>query len=1119
MADLFRRPLFWGVLGALALTGSYVFYTYYTTAFPVANITLTMNREQALEKAQELAQKFNNGPAHAWQTASFSTDADAKTYIELEAGGTPAFNTVIESGQYAPYTWQVRRFKEGDIHEVSFGFKPDGTPYEFAEQLSENDPGAKLDTERARAIAEEHAVRDWNINLNEYVLIETSQKEQPSGRIDHYLVYERPDLTIGQATYRLQLNVSGDRFTGLNHFLKIPEGFYLRYKKMRSANADFSKFAQFFIYIFYVFLGCGISLFLFSRQGRVLWRQPLLWAGLLALLTVAETINSFPLYWMQYNTALSITNFLINNIIATFNVALMSFMKNAIIFAAAETLSRTAFGHHVQTWRLWSAGAASSTTVIGTTLTSYLLVGLKLGFMVAFYFITRTFFGWWVPSDTLVDPNILAHHAPWFSAASWSLQAGFVEECLYRAVPLSCAALLGSYCGKRKQVLGIALILQAVIFGAAHASYPTQPAYGRIIEIFMPALIYGLIYIRWGLLSSMVAHTLYDLILMAMPLFISQAPGSRLSQGTVILWGFLPLFIILYHIYRRGIISQISQQILNSSWQPAPSVTTAVKTLLPITFDAERTRKIAYGALGIGTLGIALLLRPTNDAPPLALTRAQAITEAQNALKKEGFVLDPSWQVMAVVSAVRDMDDKFIWQQAGRGLYHKLIHDDYLTPPHWNIRYARFTGDLEERAEEFRVLITGTDNVVRITHSIPEKRPGSSLTEQQARVIAHQALQEKFSLDPTALQEVSALASKKPNRMDWEFVFAHPPAFTLNHGQARISIAISGDLVTDAHRYIHVPEVWLRQQHNEQTMHSAVQGLSGSLLFIFLALTMFYALCTFNFTVASLLKFGLLLFGLSVVNAFNRWPVVLAAFSTSEPFGSQVTRAIIDHFISGLMYAGIYGLLVSFFIFYKKKHHAVAIATRDRLVCGLGIGLLVFARMELQQTMTSALLPSWAVYGYLDHTFPLLSAVAENLFSLIGQTVLFIMPSALLLVIRQYRGFSFGTAMVVLTFFSFLIHSGSGIEAWGIMLINSLILGLILIGSYRLIVVFDYSVVLITILVAHVMVLFREALLNAYPGAALINGVTALALVGSAMYLFSLFNGTKTSQESTPLVQ
>jgi membrane protease YdiL (CAAX protease family) len=101
----------------------------------------------------------------------------------------------------------------------------------------------------------------------------------------------------------------------------------------------------------------------------------------------------------------------------------------------------------------------------------------------------RRYLGWWVPSSILFEPNILAHFSPWLTSASRALmviyqlfmyyltilKAGVLEECLFRAIPLSGAALIGDKFGKRNLFITIGFIIQAIVFSAAHADYPNQP--------------------------------------------------------------------------------------------------------------------------------------------------------------------------------------------------------------------------------------------------------------------------------------------------------------------------------------------------------------------------------------------------------------------------------------------------------------------------------------------------------------------------------------------------------------------------------------------------------------------------------------------------------------------
>ena len=50
--------------------------------------------------------------------------------------------------------------------------------------------------------------------------------------------------------------------------------------------------------------------------------------------------------------------------------------------------------------------------------------------------------------------------------------------------------------------LTIAFVVQAVIFGAGHAPYPTQPSFARPVELIIPSIGFGLLYVYFGLLPG-----------------------------------------------------------------------------------------------------------------------------------------------------------------------------------------------------------------------------------------------------------------------------------------------------------------------------------------------------------------------------------------------------------------------------------------------------------------------------------------------------------------------------------------------------------------------------------------------------------------------------------------
>ena len=51
------------------------------------------------------------------------------------------------------HAWQVRLYRAGEPNETTVSFTPSGRPWQFAETLSDQAPGASLEPEQARALA------------------------------------------------------------------------------------------------------------------------------------------------------------------------------------------------------------------------------------------------------------------------------------------------------------------------------------------------------------------------------------------------------------------------------------------------------------------------------------------------------------------------------------------------------------------------------------------------------------------------------------------------------------------------------------------------------------------------------------------------------------------------------------------------------------------------------------------------------------------------------------------------------------------------------------------------------------------------------------------------------
>ncbi|HEV3142166.1 MAG TPA: type II CAAX endopeptidase family protein, partial [Vicinamibacterales bacterium] len=569
---------------------------------------------------------------------------------------------------------------------------------------------------------------------------------------------------------------------------------------MRSSNTAIGIAGALAMFVFYIAGGVGVGLFLLMRQRAVVWRQPVFWGTLVAIAQTLASINSWPLVWMDYDTALSSQAFLAQQIAVIALGLVVNVFLFTLSFMAAESLTRRAFPQQPQLWRLWSRDAAASREVAGATAGAYLLVPLFIAYDVALYVFATRSLGWWTPSEALFTPDVLAAYAPWFTAIAQSFQAGFWEESLFRAVPIAGAALIGDRFGGRRWWIAGAFVVQALIFGAGHAPYPTQPAYARPVELILPSIGFGLLYLQFGLLPGIILHFTFDAFWFAIPLFASNAPGIRIQQILIVAIGLTPLWIVVANRLCAGAWRALPAALTNAGWQPTPAkAEQSAGAAAPhdVTISPSRLRSIvAAGVIALAAT-IAITVIAPGERQPLRATRTAVAAEARRTVPAAA---GPGWRFLPVPDDRPPLANRFVWQTAGRSTYASLA-GTYLDSPGWTVFVRTFQGDVAERAESWTVHLDPDGAVRRVSHELPEARPGATLDVDAARRLAAQTMRDRFGLDAPNLNEVSVVPSKLPARTDWT-VTDRAVSQSLPQGEARASVRIAGDEIADARRFV-----------------------------------------------------------------------------------------------------------------------------------------------------------------------------------------------------------------------------------------------------------------------------------------------------------------------------
>jgi len=1106
LVGITRRPIFWVLFFAASIGGIFFSYHYFSKALSIVNLDVRMSRESALKRSRNLAKRLGWGPKNFHQAASFESDNNAQIFVELEGGGKKAFNKMLETKLYEPYTWKVRHFRESQEQETVILFTPEGKPYGFKEVIPETVPGPDLSAQEAETAAQREARQKWGISFDLYKRVQVSKKIHPSGRSDHTFFYERPEKNIGEGRYWLQLVVSGNKLTQLTHSLKIPDDFMRRYQEMRAANKTISTAASVAFVLLYLLIGCLLALFFLFRSRYIIWTMPLFWAGIVALLHFASGLNNIPIAWMGYDTALSAGDFLLRYLMQISISTGVRFVFAGLVFAMAESLTRKAFGNHIQFWKLWSPNVASSSSVLGRTVGGYMIISLQLSLVIGTYLFANKFFGWWWPSSVLTSPNILATYFPWLAPLSNALTAGFIEECLFRALPIAGAVLLGRKLGKEKLFLILAFVLQAIIFGAAHANYLAQPAYARLIELIIPSFIFGGMYLFYGLLPAIISHFTFDLVLMSMPLFVSSAPGMWTHRIIVILAGLIPLFAVIFARLRAGTFKTLKQEYYNKSWTPPEPKNQKTVAIASEPQEKKLSTFVKKITMVAGLAGIVTWIFFTpfkQNSPPLTISRTEAIKLAKKELKKQNVHLDETWQALTILSAnykteqQKNWEHTFVWQK-DKELAKKLV-GTYLPPAQWVVRFVTFTGDVAKRSEEYQITITEDGKIIRFAHKLPDKQTGKKLTEQEARTIAENFLTTKLNLQPKQLKEISAQSKKQPNRVDWLFTFSNPAVYSLKEGEARITVEVDGDKVQDYTRYIFVPEEWKRQERQRANRENII--LIASLMLLFLVLSL--ALLRGNGTVFAVRIAGyafLFMLIYSLISVWNNWSMLIAQFNTNEPFTHQLFSLFAQTGLGSLIRSGLFALLFGLTLSHKKVRSFFE--NTETFATGFSLGAIALGLNAVANYFTPSLKPLWANFDRFGMYLP---TVGTILFQLINYLVIVLLLLVVLGAIDRKLSLFQKNKLPLSLFFVCIGIAVQGIQEitttpfW---LLSGVGVGLLLFIAYQFILQFNRHLAVPALACFMCSSAIQQALFQAYPGALFAYLLAGGMILATSVFLF-----------------
>ena len=986
-------------------------------AFPVIALDIRLTRAGAEQRARDFAAQYGLAPPGARAAARFEADDRLQTFIELAGGGKDTLAAVVRGGDIALFTWHVRLFEPGVARELTVVFGADGQLVGVERKLAEADVRPTIAKEIARARADSTIARWGDRDPARFRFVSSSVVRQPtSGRVDRTFTYEHTERSLGGAPVRLEVRIAGDLPTGVRQYVDIPDAFERRYEEMRSANDLLALLAQLAVPLFGI---AGlVALARLARRGLVRWRPAGALGVTLGVLVALTALNDVPSAWFDYDTATSPTTFLLRLAFEALASGAVTALAATVLVAMAEALTRIAFPDHVDWWAYWRHRGTRE--VAGRVLGGYALAVLAFACVAAFYTLSRRVLGWWVPSGILDDPNQIATAFPWLAALALSLLAGILEECLFRAVPLSLLAILTRNHPRRQGILAGGVVLTALVFGFAHANYPSWPPYSRGAELFLESVLWAVVFLRYGLPTTIVAHFVFDLVLFSLFALSGSAPEYRITAAVVITAMLLPAVLVAVRWARQRQLVALGPDARFVAWRPGERrevVREAMTMYAPL---SAGTRAAAAAAIAVALVVVVLAESAPTLGPPFTVGRDGAVAIADSVLRFRGVRLAGWTALPATQSYDGDVRDAFLERHASRELQARLART-YEPAAAWVVRYVRTRGTVHERAEEWRVRLLPDGSLLDVRHTVPEGASGDSPTADAARVVAVRALRDA-GLQPATLREVELEIEPRPARRDVTIEYADGDVTLPRGAEARVRVRLAGSQPLAVERYIRLPEDVMRADRARRENRGAASEaaalvlalavLAGTLLIVVPAVRAraqrhpighpgtLRAAPSIAFTAAW-----------QVLLVVNARPSALAAWETATPWSTHLAILAVGTVMAtlgGVVIVALWGVAdearVRLGIPFWPVDPSPPRAARDALIAGSALGLALLVGLSGLSTLAARREPV-APGTAMDTSFPALADVLHTVeMALIGPPLLGLVAAIIVVVGRNRAG-------------------------------------------------------------------------------------------------------------------
>lgn len=514
----------------LVVAAFVAFGAWYRLGYPRFSIIhFTVGKTAAVSAAETYLRARGVDPAAYERAITFESDFWPDRYLQKTLKLDAAERFIREHG-YEIFTWRVRFFRELQKEEYVVELSPrTGAVVVFQHKIEDIEPRPYLEEDAARAIAERFLSQNCGHDFETFTFHEKKIKKFEN-RTDYTFSWEKKGVYIpwrpgeGGAKLLTRATVSGDEVREYYvQYLDVPEKFE-RYIEKQSILGQALYTLHFLVFI--TLVGCSVALVVKRRTHAVIRnvKKWYLWLAVcFAAINLTYLFNNTNLLFAYYQTSSTISSYVSLFGVKMFTDVFFTTIMFLVPAIAGESTRREVYPDRPQASLAHNVMASFFTRDVAASIVlGYLFCVILLGTQAVVFYCGQKYLGVW--REWIKMAQFSSAFIPALGVFSSAASASLTEETVYRMFGITFS----------KKFLGrtfLAVVLTSLLWGFGHSEYPIYPVWFRGLEVGFVGILFGYVYLRFGLVTVLVAHYLFDCFWGIAPHIISHTTVPLFSQA------------------------------------------------------------------------------------------------------------------------------------------------------------------------------------------------------------------------------------------------------------------------------------------------------------------------------------------------------------------------------------------------------------------------------------------------------------------------------------------------------------------------------------------------------------------------------------------------------------